>query len=79
MDKIYVEREKIGADEPDAAEISKSGIPICIDCGIVITPDNYSGWEGFSYDLPEGMSGPLCIECDNNRNNSAKNGVVERS
>jgi len=41
-------------------------IPECLHCGVAITPENDSGWEGFV--PPEGIkSQPICITCEKNR------------
>ena len=73
--KLGVEREKMSPDEPGEVDIRPSGLDTCIGCSEPITPDNDSHWQGFSVDLPDGMTGPLCIECDLKSDKLAMAGV----
>jgi hypothetical protein len=58
-----VEREKMQQDEPSTVAMRPSTSSNCPRCGVIVTEDNYSGWDGFSEDLPEGMTAPLCTNC----------------
>lgn len=38
-----------------------SGKRTCADCGVEITPENYSGWDAFVGPM---TTQPLCKQCD---------------
>jgi len=50
-------RTKWGTIEP----MQSNGIPVCLRCGVAITPENDSGWEAFTEDGR--TTQPTCKKC----------------